>query len=84
MKSEEEGSLLKSQWKCENKISGQSCHIRDLWGKLHSAVAENSQMWEFLYPSMLQTLVTNALQAAQAGSHGHANNNLGSKQAFLG
>ena len=43
-------------------------------------------MWELPNPSMLQTLVTNALQAAQAGSHGRGNNNLGSRQGkpFLG
>ena len=43
-------------------------------------------MWEFLNPSTLQTMVTNALQAAQASSHGCGNNNLGTRQGkpFLG
>ena len=43
-------------------------------------------MWEFLNPSTLQIMVTNALQAAQANSQGCGNNNLGSRQgkSYLG
>ena len=37
-------------------------------------------MQEFLNPRTLPTMVTNALQAAQAGSHGCGNNNVGSRQ----
>ena len=35
---------------------------------------------------MLQTMITNTLQAAQASSHGHGNNNSGTRQGkpFLG
>ena len=54
---------LKSQQKCKAKMSAQSSQIRDLCSKLYSAIMENSQMWEFLNPSMLPTMVTNALQA---------------------
>ena len=67
-------------------MSAQSSQIRDLCSKLDSAIVKNSQMWEFLNPSMLQTMVTNVLQAIQSGNHSHGNNNSGSRtrQAFLG
>ena len=64
----------KSQWKCEAKMSVQSSQKRDLCSKLDSAIAENSQMQEFLNPGTLQMAVTNALQAPQSSSHGHGNN----------
>ena len=35
--------------------------IQNLCNKLDAAVAENSQMCEYLHPSTLQTTVTNAL-----------------------
>ena len=69
-------SVSKSCFKHDAKISAQSSQIQDLCNKLDAAVAENSQMREYLHPSTLQTAVTNALQAAQSnlcgrgGSHG--------------
>ena len=44
------------------------------------------QMWEFLNPSMLQTMVTNTLHTAQSSNHSHGNNHLDSRQGkpFLG
>ena len=67
-------------------MSAQSSQIKELHSKLDSAIMENSQMWEFLNPSMLQTVVTNVLQATQSGNHSHGNSNLGSRQGkpFLG
>ena len=32
---------------------------------------KTSQMWEYLHPNTLQTIMSNALQAAQASSWGH-------------
>ena len=83
--SDEGEAQSKSQQKCENKISAQSSQIKDLHSKLDSAIAENSQMWEFFNLSTLQTVVSNALHAAQASSHGHSCNS-GSRQGkpFLG
>ena len=77
--------LSKSQWKHKNKISAQSSQIRDLCSKLDSAVTENSKMWDFLNPSTLQMVVTNALHAAQSNGHCHRYNS-GSRQGkpFLG
>ena len=76
---------LKSQWKHEAKMSAQSSQIRALCSKLDSTITENSQMWEFLNLDRLQMAVTNVLQAAQYGSHGHVNNS-GYRQGkpFLG
>ena len=64
------GSVSKSCFKCDAKISTQSSQIQDLCSKLDAAVAENSQMCKYLHPSTLQAMVTNALQAAQSNSHG--------------
>ena len=64
-------STSKSHLKCDAKISAQSPQIQNLCNKLDAAVAENSQMHEYLHPSTLQTAVTNALQAAQSNSWGH-------------
>ena len=63
-------SVSKSCLKHDAKISAQSSQIQNLHNKLDAAVAENSQMHEYLHPSTLQTAVTNALQAAQSNSHG--------------
>ena len=70
---------LKSQQKWEAKMSIQSSQIKELHSKLDSAIMGNSQMWEFLNPSTLQTVVTNALKAAQSGNHSHGNSNSGSR-----
>ena len=64
-------SVSKSCLKCNAKISAQSSQIQNLCSKLDAAVAENSQMHEYLHPSTLQTAVTNALQTAQSNSCGH-------------
>ena len=76
---------MRSQQKCENKISAQSSQIKDLHSKLDSAITENSQMQEFLNPSTLQTVVSNVLHAAQSSSHGRSYNS-GPRQGkpFLG
>ena len=63
--SEEEGVVTKSQTKKDGKISAQSSQIKDLCTKLDQAVAENSQIREFLSPTSLQKAFTSALQAAQ-------------------
>ena len=63
--------VLKLHLKHDVKISAQSSQIQDLHSKLDAAVAENSQMWEYLHPSTLQTVVTNTLQAVQSNSCGH-------------
>ena len=67
---------MRSQWKCENKISAQSSQIRDLCSKLDSAITKNSQMQEFLNPSTLQTVVSNVLHTAQSSSLGRIVTNL--------
>ena len=64
-------SVSKSCLKHNAKISAQSSQIQDLCSKLDAAVVENSQMYEYLHPSTLQTAVTNALQAAQSNLCGH-------------
>ena len=46
--SEEEGVVTKSQTKKDGKINAQSSQIKDLRSKLDQAVAENSQIREFL------------------------------------
>ena len=66
--SEEEGALTKSQTKKDGKINAQSSQIKDLHSKLDQAVAENSQIREFLSPTSLQKAFTSALQAAQVAS----------------
>ena len=66
--SEEEGVVTKSQTKKDGKISAQSSQIKDLCTKLDQAVAENSQIREFLSPTSLQKAFTSALQAAQTTS----------------
>ena len=85
--SEGEEVPLKSQWKCEAKMSTQSSQIRDLHSKLDSVITvEISQMWQFLNPSILWTVVTNVLQTTQPGNCSHSNSNSGSRQGkpFLG
>ena len=64
---EEEKAVLKSQGKQDQKISTQSSQVKELWVKLDGAIAENTQIQELLYPVMLQTAFTNALQAS--GQH---------------
>ena len=64
---EEEKAGLKSQRKRDRKISAQSSQIKDLREKLDGAIAKNTQIWELLNPTMLQTVFTNALQAS--GQH---------------
>ena len=64
-------SMSKLHLKRNAKISAQSSQIQNLHSKLDAAVAENSQMPEYLHPSTLQTAITNALQATQNNSHGH-------------
>ena len=62
-----EKSDLKSQRQRDRKISAQSSQIRDLHEKLDGAIAENTQIREWLNPETLQTAFTNALQAS--GQH---------------
>ena len=62
------------------KVSAQSSQIRDLRSKLDSAIVENPQLWKFLNPLTLQTVVTNTLHTAQSSNHGHGNNNSDSRQ----
>ena len=81
--SEEEGVMTKSQTKKDGKISAQSSQIKDLRTKLDQAVAENSQIREFLSPTSLQKAFTSALQAAQTVSKSTGTNGQG-KQPFLG
>ena len=81
--SEEEGVVTKSQTKKDGKISAQSSQIKDLRTKLDQAVAENSQIREFLSPTSLQKAFTSALQAAQTASKSTRTNGQG-KQPFLG
>ena len=51
VESGEEDAPSKSQIKKDKKISAQSSQIKDLQSKLDQAVAENSQIWEFLSPA---------------------------------
>ena len=60
----EEKAGPKSQRKWDCKISAQSSQIRDLREKLDGAIAENTQIREWLNPEMLQTAFMNALQAS--------------------
>ena len=57
--------LSKSQTKNLAKISAQTAQIKDLRVKLDSAVAENTQMHEYLDPKNFQTHITNVIQEAQ-------------------
>ena len=50
--------------KKDGKISTQASQIKELCSKLDEAIAENSQMREYLSPTSLQSAFTNALQAA--------------------
>ena len=81
--SEEEGVVTKSPTKKDEKINAQSSQIKDLCSKLDQAVAENSQIREFLSPTSLQKAFTSALQAAQITSRSKGNLGRG-KQPFLG
>ena len=81
--SEEEGVVTKSQTKKDGKINAQSSQIKDLHSKLDQAVAENSQIREFLSPTSLQKAFTSALQAAQVTSRSKGNLGPG-KRPFLG
>ena len=64
VESGEEDAPSKSQIK-DKKISAQSSQIKDLQSKLDQAVAENSQIQEFLSPATLTTAFTNALTQCQ-------------------
>ena len=79
----EDAAPSKTQLKCNTKVSAQNSQIWDLHSKLDAAITENSQIWEFLNPDMLQTVVTNTLHAVQLGSHGQSNSGRQSKP-FLG
>ena len=61
---EEEKSIPKSQHKRDRKINAQSSQIKDLREKLDGAIAENTQIKEWLNPNTLQTAFTNTLQAS--------------------
>ena len=61
---EEEKSIPRSQHKQDRKINAQSSQIKDLREKLDGAIAENTQIKEWLNPDTLQTVFTNALQAS--------------------
>ena len=82
-KSEEEGAVTKSTCKKDGKISAKSSQIKDLHTKLDQAVAENSQIREFLSPTSLQKAFTSALQAAQSSTSKSNKNNGHGKQPFL-
>ena len=81
--SEEEGVVTKSQTKKDGKINAQSSQIKDFHSKLDQAVAENSQIREFLSPTSLQKAFTSALQAAKITSESKGNSGPG-RQPFLG
>ena len=69
--------------KKDGKINAQASQIKELRIKLDEAVAENSQMWEYLSPTSLQTAFTNALQAASKNNLSNPNSRPGS-QPFRG
>ena len=75
--SEEKGVVTKSKTKKDGKISAQSSQIKDLCTNLDQAVAENSQIREFLNPTSLQKAFTSALEAAQTTSKSTGNNGQG-------
>ena len=83
-KSEEERAVTKSQTKKDGKISAQSSQIKDLCTKLDQAVAENSQIREFLSPTSLQKAFTSALQAAQTSTSKSTKNNGKQKTTLSG
>ena len=75
--------------KKDKKISAQSSQIKDLRSKLDQAVAENSQIREFLLPATLTTAFSNALMAMKTtfanGSRSWGNNQQsGQGKPFLG
>ena len=75
-KSEGEGAVVKSHSKNikkDGKINAQASQIKELRTKLDEAIAENSQMREFLSPTSLQTAFTNALQAAKKSDQSNPN-----------
>ena len=57
--------LSKNQSKNLAKISAQTAQIKDLRVKLDSAVAENTQMHEYLDLKNFQTCITNVIQEVQ-------------------
>ena len=69
--------------KKDGKISAQASQIKELRTKLDEAIAENSQMREFLSPTSLQTAFSNALQAAGKPNTSDPNTRPGS-QPFRG
>ena len=69
--------------KKDGKISAQASQIKELRNKLDEAVAENSQMREYLSPTALQTAFTNVLQAAGKFNTSNPNSRPGS-QPFRG
>ena len=73
----------KTKSKKDSKISAQSLQIKDLHAKLDQAVAENSQIREFLGPTALQQAFTTALQSTKAGPSDNTNKK-GTGQEFLG
>ena len=75
--------MVKSKPKKDGKISAQSSQIKDLSTKLDQAVAENSQIREFLSPTSLQKAFISALQAAQLGPSSSTKKN-GRGKPFLG
>ena len=83
IESEEEGAVVKSKIKQDNKISAQSSQIKDLHTKLDQAIAENSQIREFLSPTSLQKAFTSALQATKTGLPS-TNKKKGKGKPFLG
>ena len=69
--------------KKDGKINAQASQIKELRTKLDEAVAENSQMREFLSPTALQTVFTDALQAAKESNSSNPNQRSG-RQPFQG
>ena len=69
--------------KKDGKISAQASQIKELRSKLDEAIAENSQMREYLSPTSLQSAFTNALQAAGKPNKSNPNTRPGS-QPFQG
>ena len=69
--------------KKDAKISTQASQIKELRSKLDEAIAENSQMREYLSPTSLQLAFTNALQAARKSNMSNPNTRP-SSQPFRG
>ena len=57
--------LSKNQCKKLAKVVAQTAQIKDLHVKLDSAVAENTQMQEYLDPKNFQACITSTVQEAQ-------------------